>query len=212
MHTRTRLALGTSVTLAGALLGACSGGGELNQGTAVAGTMRLETFSADHYAWMPPASGTNPDPASVDSTTLSRDHWDAYPLQVPLSGAQHYPTYSTAPEYTHATRRQRGEYPTAVSALDSSSEDSRRRLVYEGFAAPLYACGDLLLLPIRAIGTPPWAAVVSPQGPVHRTPPTPAVTVSNSGLRPVPAGTVVEVDAAPDEDPVKDIPPLEPPR
>ncbi len=49
---------------------------------------------------------------------LSREHWQATAIHVPVDGTAHRPTYNSNIRHTRVTPRQRGEMPTAESALD----------------------------------------------------------------------------------------------
>ncbi len=51
---------------------------------------------------------------------LSRERWQATAIHVPVDGTAHRPTYNSNIRHTRVTPRQRGEMPTAESALDLS--------------------------------------------------------------------------------------------
>lgn len=150
-------------------MAACSTG-ELNHESAVGGTVLVESVSTDSYAWMPPPSGVTPDAPSVLPASLDRSHWPEYPMSQPISGVQHYPTYATQPRFTNDLRRQRGQYPTDLSSLDTWTDRGREQQALEGLAMPLVMAGDAILLPLRAIMTPPWSVVTTPNGPLSRVP------------------------------------------
>ncbi len=158
-----------ALLLAGPLLAACSSGG-LNNESAIGGTVLIESVSTDSYAWLPPASGVTPDAASVRIDSLDRSHWAEYPMSQPISGVQHYPTYATQPRFANTTRRQRGQFPTDLSSLDTATDRGREQQALEGLAMPLLVAADAVLFPIRAIMTPPWTVVTTPAGPISREP------------------------------------------
>ncbi len=166
---RTALRFTATLSLALAALAGCSNG-EFNTESTLGGVVQAEAFDSQQRSWLPGASGTNPDAPSVRTDSLSREHWGEYAYTVPVSGVTHYPTYATRLHYTDQFARQRGEFPTVDSALDTSAKDSRLVQVAEGLVWPVWAGIDLGLLPVRAFTNPPWQAVASPKSPPARVP------------------------------------------
>lgn len=86
----------------------------------------------------------------------SRDHWEPETILVPIDDSVHYPTFTLgAPNYGDS-RRARGGYPDAESALDTNEGSSAQ--VWEGAAAPFHAGTDILLFIPRAFATAPWTS------------------------------------------------------
>lgn len=165
----TALRITAPLTLALAALNGCSNG-EFNNETTLGGVVQAESFDSQQRSWLPGASGTNPDAPSVRTDSLSREHWGEYAYAVPVSGVTHYPTYATRLHYTDQFARQRGEFPTADSALDTSGKESRLVQVAEAVVWPVWAATDVILFPVRAFTNPPWQAVTSPKAPPARVP------------------------------------------
>lgn len=96
-------------------------------------------------------------------TGLSRENWGIAPFIVPVDGAAHRPVYADSTPSTDRVSRQRGDYPTVLSAVDGAGE-GYWPLMGEAFMSHVYAAGDFVMLPYRLIREAPWA------GPVRGTP------------------------------------------
>lgn len=140
------------------------------------------------------------DPPSL--TSLSRDHWPATEVLVPVDGVGHRPTYRGQPPYAlHRLPRQRGEFPTAETALDLDGHPSRvlgAENATETVAAPLGAAVDAVLIPPRLIVEPQWTTQRSPAWSFQRWPGPAARTLPAAAAAPVappaPAGTPVNAN------------------
>lgn len=106
-----------------------------------------------------PDSGV-PAPSIV---SVTRDNWRATPFAVPVSGVQHHPIYTDdKPRFARETARARGEYPTQISSLEVTTQDSNGSLALEGLAAPVRAGWDILRMPVWACWDFPWSVQQSP--------------------------------------------------
>lgn len=113
---------------------------------------------------------------------LSRENWAQTTFYVPISGTEHKPTYTTdKPHRTDSTARQRGEFPTQLSAAQNSDYDSSGEQAIEGLLAPLRAGWDIVWMVPKMVATPPGRTVSSPRVEYERGPnPT---NRTNGGLR-----------------------------
>ncbi len=134
-----------------------------NDSNTLGGTVTLSALTADTPTGVRPASTASPDTPSLSATTFSRDHWAVARFSVPLDAPAHQPTYRSAqPDGPNDLARQRGDYPTAESALDSTSRRAAGQEIAEGFAAPLWAAFDLGLMPARALLRSPFTSTPAP--------------------------------------------------
>jgi hypothetical protein len=102
---------------------------------------------------------TSLDP-SVEETYLDiptkpleiyRSNWDTVTFLLPVDGTDHTYLGRTDMPCTEATARQRGEYPTPLSALDLDG-DTGDVQAYEMVESHFWAAGDAILLVPRLIG------------------------------------------------------------
>lgn len=95
-------------------------------------------------------------------TGVDRSHWDELLYIVPQDGAHHHPRFTTLqPRYADAIPRQRGEHPTAHSALDLSADHGGQ--FWEALSAPVWGAADVVLFIPRALAVGgPGAIVASP--------------------------------------------------
>lgn len=63
------------------------------------------------------------DPPSL-TDGLDRSHWETVTITVPSHQVENITTYASSLEMTDQTARQRGEFPTAESALEGAGQDS----------------------------------------------------------------------------------------
>lgn len=94
---------------------------------------------------------------SADSTSvegLSRAHWTHTTIIVPVDGVEGYPRYTREHPNALATARQRGEYPTEVTALELSG-DTERKQWQEVIESPMWAIIQAVSMPYRFIWTQP---------------------------------------------------------
>lgn len=116
------------------------------------------------------------DPASL--TSLDRSAWEPVVFALPVDGVRHRPEYRfLAGNGTDTLRRQRGEYPTAASALelDGGARASHQRF-FESITEPIHAGLELVRLPFIFALQSPWSETWSPLGSYDR--------VKNHGERP----------------------------
>lgn len=105
--------------------------------------------------------------ASPSLTGISRDNWAPLEYRVPVDGTVHTRIYAKRTFWADKTARQRGEYPTALSALEmiNGSEDQQG---LEALNNQFRAVTDLvLLLPRMAIWLP-WVEKRSPDDAYRR--------------------------------------------
>lgn len=105
------------------------------------------------------------DTASL--TSLDRSGWEPVAITVPVDGVRHRPEYRFfAPVGPSDLGRQRGEYPTAISALDlDGGRPSSRARFFESILTPIHASIELVRLPFVMIMNRPWQETWSPLGP-----------------------------------------------
>ncbi len=105
------------------------------------------------------------DTASL--TSLDRSGWEPVAITVPVDGVRHRPEYRFfAPIGTSDLGRQRGEYPTAISALDlDGGRPSSQARFFESILTPIHSSIELVRLPFVMIMHRPWQETWSPLGP-----------------------------------------------
>lgn len=134
-----------------------------NDSNALGGATTLTALNPDTPTGIRTASAATPDAPSLPRDSFSRNHWAVARFSVPLDAPAHQPTYSSGgPSYATDLPRQRGERPTAASALDLSTRQSAGHEIAEGFAAPLWAAFDLGLMPARMLLVSPFASAHAP--------------------------------------------------
>lgn len=109
-------------------------------------------------------------PAWIDGPSLTgmdRSNWGTASLDVPVNGVGHGPLYYKERRWANATRRQRGEYPTAESSLDLI-EGSTGRQRMEAAAAPFMAIGQVLFMVPKMFFQAPWSDEYSPRASYER--------------------------------------------
>lgn len=149
------------------LVGACTQGNNRIYEGDIAPQNRdlLATFS-DPGGAPPPQS----DSPSIDG--LSRSGWQPVTVLVPSDGLASKPFYTKQHFYGNATERQRGDFPTALSALELDGDNDWTRFG-ESAASPLWAFWDAT----RMIGydlwtNPEWNEHIYPRPPYWRAPTT----------------------------------------
>lgn len=158
-HLPARLATGFSCVSMLGLLAACNHQNDRNE---IGNTVSLPALSAE-----PMPSDIRPDdPSSL--TSLDRSGWSKTVVLVPVHGIAHGPTYTTRHRSTDATARQRGEPPTALTALELEG-DTGWTQVADSAEAPFVCMWDTLLILPRAIVERPWTEVRGDQEPYWRS-------------------------------------------
>ena len=109
---------------------------------------------------------TEAQPAVPDSgpsiTTLDRSAaWSPMEFSVPVHGVAHPPIYTKPSNSLDTLPRQRGEYPTALTALDLGEPSMEKEILQTGRAHGMAALEAILLIP-RLIMRPPWETDWSP--------------------------------------------------
>lgn len=157
-----------------------------------------------------PAAGASGPPAPT-TLTIDRGNWEITRIEVPNDRAAHQPIYTRSLLANDEVARNRGTYPTAMSASQHSHRTSSDAQILEAAMAPAAAAADIVLFLPRAIINPPWTTVSGGFEPYRRVPP-PSASVSPviTGGRPLPtrAGRLGIPDpaAAPVQVPVGEYP------
>jgi hypothetical protein len=94
-------------------------------------------------------------------TGIDRSNWARTDFSIPVDGTVHHPTYAKRVIVADRTARQRGQYPTASTALElwGGSADEQE---WEALLNQLRSLGDLVLLPLNVILQRPWVRRMSP--------------------------------------------------
>ncbi|MBS0195915.1 MAG: hypothetical protein JSR77_04075 [Planctomycetes bacterium] len=145
------------IIVACGLVGACTkGNNRVYQGDmAPDNRSQLNTFTDRGGA--PPPTSTGASPAG-----LARNTWEPVTVLVPSDGLASKPYYTKQHFYAQNTARSRGEYPTAVTALELSND--KGKIWRETLESPLWAFWDAT----RMVGwdlwvTPEWNEHVYPR-------------------------------------------------
>ncbi len=139
--------------------------------------VELEAFTSDERRLEPlEVTQLRPDapyaafPESHRSvTSLDRSNWTEKTVLVPVDGLGHRPNYAVSLQLKNSTARQRGEFPTALSALEVTGGFTDEQLV-ESFDQPLIILGSALILPARMLIDPQWNVRYSPKRSYDRWP------------------------------------------
>ena len=111
-----------------------------------------------------PAFQTKPHqlpPAGPSVTGLDRSDWAPVEYMVPVMGTAHQPTYAPDHYRLASLARQRGEYPTAESALELGHPDAGEE-AWQAAKLHGWAFLDAVLVLPRAVLRPPCATDWSP--------------------------------------------------
>ncbi|MBC23637.1 MAG: hypothetical protein CMJ32_06950 [Phycisphaerae bacterium] len=97
--------------------------------------------------------------------SLDRSGWSPIVVQVPRKQVEFQTTYVTNVRLADTTARERGEYPTATTALGPGGDCCQ--LALEGPVAIFFSAADLVLAPVEMVcGRWPWTMKSGPG--VHR--------------------------------------------
>lgn len=121
----------------------------------------------------PPDPGTaqEPDKAPPMSLpTLDRSGWPVAACVVPNTQPAHGAIYANEIPLNTSRPRDRGVYPTAMSAIDLTSLQGNQDQALEAGLVPIAAAGDILLMIPRMFVTPPWATTRTALAPYQRGP------------------------------------------
>lgn len=103
-----------------------------------------------------PESKPTADSASIDG--LSRAHWQSTTVIVPVDGIEGYPRFTREHPKALATARQRGEYPTEMTALELSG-DTYGDQWQEAVESPMWSLVQAVSMPYRFIWVQPWDSI-----------------------------------------------------
>lgn len=139
--------------------------------------VELEAFTSDERRLEPlVVTQLRPDvayPAFPEGrrslTSLDRSNWTEKTILVPVDGVGHRPHYAVSLQLKNSTARQRGEFPTALSALELTGGYTDEQLV-ESFDQPLIILGSAVILPVRMLIDPQWNVRYSPKRSYDRWP------------------------------------------
>lgn len=92
---------------------------------------------------------------------IDRSGWGRTEFLVPVDGVGHRPAYTTRVMLKNSTARQRGEYPTAVSALELTGGFTDEEFT-DVWTTPLVVFGSALAIPVRLFLEPQWTEDRSP--------------------------------------------------
>jgi hypothetical protein len=152
------------------LLAGCSS--PLNQGRLIGGEVALDSVT-------PEVERGEREWQAISVVSLDRSNWAQMRFAVPLDAVEHQPTYTQQPYLLCETARQRGEYPSVATALDTSTTNTLDEQALEMVVAPLSGLFDIVMFAPRAIagavggdewGGHPWEVVASPLAPYERAP------------------------------------------
>lgn len=97
------------------------------------------------------AQGPVPAPdASRSLVSLDRANWAPSTIDVPVDLPTHPPRLATNWLDTRDSARAQGQFPTAASALATTSNRRNEAQMREAVAAPFIAASDVILMPFRA--------------------------------------------------------------
>lgn len=108
-------------------------------------------------------------PMGVPSVTGLERHWEPVVFVVPVNGVAHPPDYAPPTFMLDELPRQRGEYPTALSALDLGEPDAGDE-VLQALRSHGQAVLDAALILPRLVIRPPNATDWSPERSYERAP------------------------------------------
>lgn len=129
-----------------------------------------------------PADATPPPPPASDPTTLTsltRDNWTPTEFRVPRDGVETAPTYRPLFTYPTETARQRGEFPTVLTALEGAGDETNNRQLRGILGSHGRAVVDAAILLPRMIAVrSPWYSMESPRVDYERWPSGPTAPTS----------------------------------
>lgn len=102
--------------------------------------------------------------------SLDRANWDSRVLAQPVDYTLHRPHYRVPTRYPNKIARERGDYPTAETALDLACRSDGQQ-AWQALGAPLGAFVEGLSIPVRLIFEPQCGVWRSPDLAYDRVPP-----------------------------------------
>lgn len=154
------------VLAAGFMLGACNTP-SYNRELTLGNRVELEAVTAGVPRGSPVATPERPDKPSLARDVLARD-WQARRFLVPIDGVTHRPTYTELQREVAMTARDRGEFPTVDSALDTSVKGGYAAQLGQAVTSVGRAPAEIAMMPVRMYETPPFDAVSTPTDPPAR--------------------------------------------
>ena len=152
-HERMRTRLGASI---GTLLATCilQAGchAPLNDRNGLYGAG--EGLSALEPAGTTAFEGTDPTGQVVP---LDRRGWTVTTVWIDQAQVEHLPSYGSAQPVVGSLGTSSLAWPTTDSALETDVDNDAEAL--NATLAPLFAAGNLVAFPVRAVMTPPWTVV-----------------------------------------------------
>jgi hypothetical protein len=124
-----------------------------------------ESFKPDLGRTTPETEAPAPSVVAIDRT-----NWEIMRVTVPNDLAAHQPIYTRSLHENDEIARNRGLYPTAVSANQVTHPTSHDAQLLEAAEAPFAAAADILLFIPRAVMNPPWETVRTGTEPYRRVP------------------------------------------
>jgi hypothetical protein len=124
-------------------------------------------------------------------TGLDRSAWATTVMYSPPPGVDHGPLYYKTFALGTPIARDRGEYPTIDTCLQTETPDDDWTRIGETAMQPLIASLDVALMPVRFIRTPSWQRVKTRVEGYERVP-TADVYVEGSLVEPLPTGPAAE--------------------
>ncbi len=159
--------LGCTLCLLGCFLGGC-GTNSYNRELTLGNRVELEAVTPGVPRGLAAPLPERPDRPSLNPATLDRADWSQRLVLVPIDGTTHRPNYSDRLEAANLIARDRGEFPTIDSAIDTSVQGSATQKIVEGVRGPFHSAVSLALMPIHMFQEPPFDPVSSPQTPKPR--------------------------------------------
>ncbi|MCC6321662.1 MAG: hypothetical protein IT438_09550 [Phycisphaerales bacterium] len=212
-----------TLLLTASLLGGCAqSAGTLNNEVEIGRGSKQPGIGGGAFT-PPPLSRSFNTPAELDDDrppappapeksvwAVDRNNWPIKTLSVPNDRVEHQPVYTRSLHETTEPARNRGRYPTAMSALEPPSETGQAQQMLEAVEAPVAGLADIILFIPRAIWTPPWSDTRTGYEPYRRAPEMrgsihPLKVAPTRTEQPDPASPPVRV-------PLGDYPPLDGPR
>ena len=158
----TPFSLGTLAVLCGC------GTPSYNRENTIGDLVELESITQGVPRGLAAPIPERPDKPSLRPGTLDRNHWSQRLVIVPIDGTTHRPTYATRVDEADLIPRQRGEFPTPASVIDTSIRSNATQQAFEGLVAPFHSAVDLAMIPVRMIDRGPFTKVTSPAEPPVR--------------------------------------------
>lgn len=103
-----------------------------------------------------------------DVVAFDRSTWSIRTIVIDQAQVQHHPSYGSFRPVWNTSDSAEGQ-PTIATVFKTGND--RNDEFMNGILAPLAAGLELIVLPFRMIGSPPWSIMTSPHGQVIMPPP-----------------------------------------